>query len=130
MTFPRCTLTTLVAAGVGLVDASVAGLLATEGARAVSDLISRGFGVDRDAAGAVSFGLEAAHSMARIVHSGEDRTGAALHAFLLARLLALVAAGRSQLVLHASAVALLRRFGRSHGCAASGRGWGAQLGES
>lgn len=96
-----------IAAGVGLVDAEAAGLLACEGAAAVSDLISFGFGVDRDATGAVSFGLEAAHSMARIVHAGEDRTGAALHAFLRARLLTLVAEGRIQLVEQTSAVALL-----------------------
>lgn len=96
-----------VLAGAGLVDAAAAELLTSQGAAAVSGLISQGFGVDRDASGAVSFGLEAAHSRARIVHAGEDRTGAALHTFLRARLLALVAEGRVQLAEQATAVSLL-----------------------
>ena len=112
-----------VAAGVGLVDVAAARLLASEGATAVSELIALGFGVDRDASGAVSFGLEAAHGKARIVHAGEDRTGAALHAFLVAQLMNLVAQGRVQLTEQSSAVSLLSDSGEVAGavlCDAAG----------
>lgn len=104
-----------VAAGAGLVDAAAARLLTSEGATAVSELIALGFGVDRNASGAVSFGLEAAHSKARIVHAGEDRTGAALHTFLVARLMVLVAQGRVQLTEHTRLVSLLSDSGEVTG---------------
>ena len=71
------------AAGAGLVDPAAAGVLTTEGVEAVRALLAGGFAVDRDASGAPSLGLEAAHRRSRIVHAGGDRTGAALHAFLV-----------------------------------------------
>ncbi|PWC42325.1 L-aspartate oxidase [Azospirillum sp. TSO22-1] len=67
-----------VAAGAGLVDAAMAGLLAEEGAARVAELLADGLPFDRDAAGRPLFGREAAHSAARIVHAGGDATGRTL----------------------------------------------------
>ena len=70
-------------AGAGLVDAERALLLAREGADAVRGLIEAGVPFDRGADGEVTLGREAAHSFARIVHSGGDTTGRNLiHALL------------------------------------------------
>ena len=74
-------------AGAGLVDPEAAAELVSRGARAVRALIGAGFSVDRDPSGAISLGLEGAHTRPRIVHAGEDRTGKALHSFLLSELL-------------------------------------------
>ena len=62
-------------AGAGLVDGDRAVLLAREGAAAVRDLIEAGVPFDRGTDGEVTLGREAAHSFARIVHSGGDTTG-------------------------------------------------------
>lgn len=83
-----------VAAGGGIVDAEAAALLTARGRDAVSSLLLEGFSADRGADGALLLGLEGAHRRARIVHAGEDRSGAALHAHLLARLRAAQGAGR------------------------------------
>ena len=72
-----------VRAGAGLTDARAAALLTRAGAQRMRDLIASGFAVDRDAAGRPALGVEGAHGSARIVHAGEDRTGAALHDFLV-----------------------------------------------
>ena len=96
-----------VAAGVGLVDPLAARVLAAEGAAIVRAHIASGFAVDRTASGEVALGLEAAHSRPRIVHAGEDRSGAALHRYLCGAVLALVAAGRVQLTERAQVVSLL-----------------------
>ncbi|MDR2082967.1 MAG: L-aspartate oxidase [Candidatus Ancillula trichonymphae] len=50
-------------------------LLATEGKRAVEELIQEGMEFDRRAGGALDFGLEGAHSIPRILHAGGDFTG-------------------------------------------------------
>lgn len=100
-----------VAAGAALVDAAAAAQLCADGAGAVRRLIERGFGVDRDARGKVAFGLEAAHSRPRIVHAGEDRTGAALHEFLRWQLSSQMVGGRVLLAEQTSAVSLLTDAG-------------------
>lgn len=104
-----------VAAGVGLVDHVAAEVLTTQGAQAVRELIASGFPVDRTSDGAPALGLEAAHGRARIVHAGEDRTGAGLHAFLTQQVLALVAAGRLRLTERTSMVSLLTDAGAVSG---------------
>ncbi len=108
-----------VAAGAGLVDAEAVRVLTEQGAAAVRALIAAGFAVDRGADGAPALGLEAAHSRARIVHAGEDRTGAALHTHLAARARALVAAGRLQLLEGQTAVSLLTDAGAVSGAVLS-----------
>lgn len=75
-----------VSVGAGLVDATAASQLTRQGAEAVQGLIAEGFAADREEDGVLSLGLEAGHGRARIVHAGEDRTGAALHAFLCSQL--------------------------------------------
>lgn len=77
-----------VAAGAGLVDSAVAGLLAEGGAAAVRDLLASGAPFDRDADGTPRLGREAAHGRARIVHAGGDATGRLLVGHLVRRLAA------------------------------------------
>lgn len=104
-----------VAAGVGLVDPQAAQVLAAEGAAAVRALLADGFPADRDASGAPALGLEAAHSTARIVHAGGDRTGAALHAWLSGQARALAASGCLRLTEETTVVSLLTTAGAVSG---------------
>ncbi|WP_125098914.1 L-aspartate oxidase, partial [Leucobacter chromiireducens] len=83
-----------VAAGAGLVDAEAAAVLVADGAARVRALIAAGWQVDRGGDGSPALGREAAHGAPRVVHAGGDRTGAALHAFLRARVCAAVDGGR------------------------------------
>lgn len=62
-------------AGAGLTDKAAVNLLTTEGSKVVEQLLALGMPFDRDAEGNISVGLEAAHTMARIVHAGGDATG-------------------------------------------------------
>ncbi|MBI4294316.1 MAG: L-aspartate oxidase [Betaproteobacteria bacterium] len=64
-----------VAAGAGLTDPAVASRVASAAPECIEDLCRRGVAFDRDAAGALALGLEAAHSRHRIVHAGGDATG-------------------------------------------------------
>lgn len=107
--------TDTVVAGAGLVDRVAAEQLTQRGAAAVRALIAGGFGVDRDVRGEVTFGLEAAHDRPRIVHAGEDRTGAALHVFLRASLAEARLSGRIEVAEHTSVVELLEDTGRVTG---------------
>jgi L-aspartate oxidase len=61
-------------AGDGLCDAHAVRVLVEEGPRYVRELISWGANFDRDERGELAFGLEAAHSVRRILHAG-DATG-------------------------------------------------------
>ncbi len=71
-------------AGAGLSDPDAVDVLVSEGAARIAELIARGVAFDRDAAGTLVLGREAAHSHARIVHSGGDATGAAIAQALVA----------------------------------------------
>ncbi len=104
-----------IAAGVGLVDPHAVEVLTRDGAAAVRALIAQGFPVDRAADGTPALGLEAAHSRSRIVHAGEDRTGAAVHRFLADQVLGLEAAGRLRLTEQTSLVSLLTDAGAVSG---------------
>jgi L-aspartate oxidase len=61
-------------AGDGLCDERAVSVLVEEGPRYVRELISWGANFDRDEHGELAFGLEAAHSVRRILHAG-DATG-------------------------------------------------------
>ncbi len=63
------------AAGDGLCDADVAGHVTAAGPAAIETLVRYGARFDRDAAGALALGLEAAHGRRRIVHAKGDGTG-------------------------------------------------------
>ena len=91
-------------AGAGLTDPVAAEALVRDGARIVRTMLADGFLADRDADGSVSLGLEAAHGRARIVHAGGDRTGAALHAYLVDRVQSLAAAGNALTLIEGTSV--------------------------
>ncbi len=67
-----------VAAGAGLVDPAMAGLLAAEGPEAVRRLAALGAPFDRDSAGGFAQSLEAAHSRARVARVKGDQAGRAI----------------------------------------------------
>lgn len=67
-----------IAASDGLADPLAVDVLVNEGPARVRELLELGARFDRGPDGALRFGLEAAHSRARILHAEGDRTGAAL----------------------------------------------------
>lgn len=72
------------AAGDGLCDPAVVAAIVGDAAEAIAELERLGVRFDRDAAGLLSFGQEAAHSRRRIVHARGDGSGAAIVAALVA----------------------------------------------
>ena len=72
-----------VAAGAGLVDEAIAGLVVQEANACIADLLKFGVPFDTDLAGRLTFGREAAHSADRIVHVQGDRAGKAIMASLI-----------------------------------------------
>lgn len=66
------------AAGHGLSDPEAVRILTTEGPDRIRELLALGARFDRGADGELRLGLEAAHTRARIIHAGGDRTGAVL----------------------------------------------------
>ena len=63
------------AAGDGLCDADAADRILAEARAAIAGLVAIGARFDRDAAGELKLGLEAAHGRRRIVHARGDATG-------------------------------------------------------
>jgi L-aspartate oxidase len=66
------------AASDGLADPEAVRILTSEGPDRIYELLALGARFDRGSDGKLRFGLEAAHTRARIIHAGGDRTGAAL----------------------------------------------------
>jgi L-aspartate oxidase len=66
------------AASDGLADPEAVRILTSEGPGRIYELLALGARFDRGSDGRLRFGLEAAHTRARIIHAGGDRTGAAL----------------------------------------------------
>ena len=66
------------AAGDGLNDPEAVRILTTEGPDRVRELLALGAAFDRGPDGRLRFGLEAAHTRARILHAAGDQTGAML----------------------------------------------------
>ena len=66
------------AASDGMADPEAVRILTSEGPDRVYELLALGAVFDRGSDGRLRFGLEAAHTRARIIHAGGDRTGAAL----------------------------------------------------
>ncbi|GIW12682.1 MAG: L-aspartate oxidase [Tepidiforma sp.] len=80
---PEQHLADTIAAGAGLVDEDAARILCYEAPARIRDLVE--YGVSFDALGGeVALGREAAHSRARVLHAGGDRTGAAIETALSA----------------------------------------------
>jgi len=67
-----------IAAGAGLVDATIALGLAREAGHRIHDLLDYGVPFDRDFEGRLAVGREAAHSARRIVHVRGDMAGRAI----------------------------------------------------
>ncbi|WP_432513534.1 L-aspartate oxidase [Kineococcus sp. SYSU DK001] len=72
------------AAGAGLSSPAAVEALCAAGPAAVRVLAERGVDFDRGRDGGWALGLEAAHSTARVLHAGGDRTGAAISRALAA----------------------------------------------
>ncbi|MCE2575172.1 L-aspartate oxidase [Komagataeibacter sp. FNDCR2] len=72
-------------AGAGLCDRQVVERITREGPSIIARLTDLGVEWDRQADGSLQPGLEAAHSRRRIVHAGEDATGAMIMRALVAR---------------------------------------------
>jgi L-aspartate oxidase len=68
--------------GCGLSDPAMVEIVVREGAERVRELIDWGAPFDRDGGRSLSFGLEGGHSIARVLHRG-DETGAMLERELL-----------------------------------------------
>src|SRR4051812_20886204 len=66
------------AASDGLADPEAVRILTSEGPDRIYELLAMGAVFDRGPDGRLGLGLEAAHTRPRIIHSGGDRTGAAL----------------------------------------------------
>jgi L-aspartate oxidase len=66
------------AASDGLADPEAVRILTSEGPDRIYELLAMGAVFDRGPDGKLGLGLEAAHTRPRIIHSGGDRTGAAL----------------------------------------------------
>ncbi|MBK7594135.1 MAG: L-aspartate oxidase [Gemmatimonadetes bacterium] len=71
-----------IAASGGLTDPEAVDVLVNEGPDRIRELLGLGAEFDRAPDGSLRFGLEAAHSHARIIHAEGDRTGAVLVAAL------------------------------------------------
>lgn len=65
-------------AGAGLSDEAAVRVLCTEGPDRILELAAAGVTFDTDTSGHWARGMEGAHSVARIVHSGGDATGQAI----------------------------------------------------
>src|SRR6185312_4692823 len=94
-----------IAAGAGLVDPVIAGLIGEEGPARVLDLIALGVPFDRTSDGKLAQSLEAAHSRPRVVRVSGDLAGKAIMDALIA---ASRAAAHIEIVENARAVALLQ----------------------
>ncbi|MGE0201817.1 MAG: L-aspartate oxidase [Candidatus Melainabacteria bacterium] len=72
-------------AGAGLCDEAVVRSILAEGYEAILDLIDHGVDFDRDSAGELALGREAAHSVNRILHAAGDATGRSVEECLIRR---------------------------------------------
>jgi L-aspartate oxidase len=107
------------AASDGLADPEAVRILTSEGPDRIYELLALGAGFDRGPDGRLRFGLEAAHTRARIIHAGGDRTGAALIGCLaqVVRYHPLI-----ELLEHTEVTALLTQAGRVTGVMALPQG--------
>src|ERR1700722_251622 len=74
-----------IAAGAGLGDPEIVGLVTREAPDRIADLVAMGAPFDRNPDGSLALGREAAHAKARIVHVTGDRAGAEISRTLAVR---------------------------------------------
>ncbi|HSJ38854.1 MAG TPA: L-aspartate oxidase [Planococcus sp. (in: firmicutes)] len=89
-------------------------ILTREGATAIRELMADGLPYDKDDAGQPLLGMEGAHSIRRILHSGGDQTGKMLMAYLMKK-----TEKRIHSFSHHQALELVIDKGRCHGVIAS-----------
>ncbi|MFN7981521.1 MAG: L-aspartate oxidase [Vicinamibacterales bacterium] len=99
------------AAGAGLCDESAVRVLVGEGPRYVRELIEWGAQFDRQPSGELVFGLEAAHSVHRILHAG-DFTGREISRAMWQRVAGL---DRISVITHACVTEVIVENGRAAG---------------
>ena len=109
-----------ISAGDALCDATAVGVLVGDGRRYVQELIEWGARFDRGDDGALVFGLEAAHSVRRVLHA-RDATGREIGRLLWSR----VEGSARVRVIDAAATALVIRDGACAGAAFVSRDGGA-----
>jgi L-aspartate oxidase len=82
---PDTHLADTIAAGAGIVDVGIARMMTRQARARIEDLVGFGVPFDRDDAGRLAVGREAAHSRRRIVHVKGDAAGREIMAALIAR---------------------------------------------
>ncbi|GAA1933897.1 L-aspartate oxidase [Brevibacterium antiquum] len=107
-------------AGAGLSDEAAVRVLCTEGPDRILELAAAGVDFDTDVSGRWARGMEGAHSVARIFHSGGDATGRAITGALVKATRAEAAAGRIAVREHSMLVDIVTGEGRC-GSTANGR---------
>jgi L-aspartate oxidase len=107
------------AASDGLADPEAIRILTSEGPDRIYELLAMGAVFDRSPDGRLRLGLEAAHTQPRIIHSGGDRTGAALISCLAEVVRSLP---EIQILEHTEVTSLLTHEGRVVGVGALPRG--------
>ncbi len=94
-------------AGAGLCSESAVRALVTEGPDRVRKLVDRGAHFDTDSSGGLTLTREGGHHRDRIAHAGGDATGGEISRALVARLEAVNADPRIEVIEHAMVVDLL-----------------------
>lgn len=94
-------------AGAGLCSESAVRALVTEGPERVQKLVDRGAHFDTDSSGGLTLTREGGHHRDRIAHAGGDATGAEISRALVARLEAVRADPRIEVIENAMVVDLL-----------------------
>lgn len=95
------------AAGARVGSRAAVEVMCGSAARAVGALLGNGVAFDRGPDGRLLLGLEAAHSFPRILHAGGDASGAGITRALMARVRALEAEGRIEVLERAMATEIL-----------------------
>ncbi|HEX2245993.1 MAG TPA: L-aspartate oxidase [Arthrobacter sp.] len=101
-------------AGAGMNDDGAVRLLCEAAGAEIDTLLQWGVPFDRKGTG-LALGLEGAHSAARILHAGGDRTGAGIAEVLIHRVGSLADAGRLEIREHGFVSRLLQTGGRVTG---------------
>ena len=108
----RAHATDTIAAGAGLVEPTVAMVIAREGPARLNEMSQLGIPFDRDQTGGFALSLEAAHTRARVARVSGDLAGRAIMTSLVA---AVRRAAHVKIIEGMRAIALLHREGRVEG---------------
>ncbi len=112
------------AAGAGLCDEAAVRVLCSEGPERIRDLIRLGVRFDQTPSGELARGLEAAHSLPRILHAGGDATGLSIETALVH---AVRATRRIEVLENTFALDLVVTHGVATGLEVMGQGGGRRV---